>query len=242
VAYSSNRTTSNAKRFNPNKNLRLDNDLASDRKPVKVGNENTGLLLSKNEVFVENEPTNDNHVVTKKYADSKTVFLINDGGRWTMSTANDHYGGYPGYYHRATDLTGTLSQGGTDTSAYYYYASRYSYLIPSNGIVSKIMTTCEIQYNTGQQAEITVFYWKVAAQTNQASTTTSVDHDLIGSVVFDNPGDSSYGHAVATCSNIDTNGATFSEGDMLMITASKDAGTDSTYAYIKSAIEFTKRV
>ena len=242
MAYSSNRTTSNARKFDSNKNLRLDNDLASDRKPVKVGNENTGLLLSKNEVFVENEPTNDNHIVTKKYADSKTVFLINDGGRWTMSTANDHYGGYPGYYHRSTDLTGTLSQGGTDTSAYYYYASRYSYLIPSNGIVSKIMTTCEIQYNTGQQAEITVFYWKVAAQTNQISTTTSVDHDLIGSVVFDNPGDSSYGHAVATCSNIDTNGATFGEGDMLMITASKDAGTDSTYAYIKSAIEFTKRV
>ena len=179
MAYSSNRTTSNAQIYQNSDNLRLDDRLSSDKKPVKIGDNVTGLLLADNEVFVENEPTNDNHVVTKKYADSKTVFLINDGGRWTMSTANDHYGGYPGYYHRSTDLTGTLSQGGTDTSAYYYYASRYSYLIPSNGIVSKIMTTCEIQYNTGQQAEITVFYWKVAAQTNQISTTTSVDHDLI---------------------------------------------------------------
>ena len=62
-------TKSNARKHNPNKSLRLDNDLASDRKPVKIGDKTTGLLLSDNEVFVENEPTVDKHIATKKYVD-----------------------------------------------------------------------------------------------------------------------------------------------------------------------------
>ena len=49
--------------------LQLDNELTSDRKPIKVGDKSTGLLVSNSNVFVENQPTEDNHIATKKYVD-----------------------------------------------------------------------------------------------------------------------------------------------------------------------------
>ena len=49
--------------------LSLENKLASDKKPVKVGEDSTGLLLADNDVFVEKDPTDDYHVATKKYVD-----------------------------------------------------------------------------------------------------------------------------------------------------------------------------
>ena len=52
------------------KALSLEDKLASDKKPVKVGEDSTGLLLADNDVFVEKTPTEDYHVATKKYVDS----------------------------------------------------------------------------------------------------------------------------------------------------------------------------
>ena len=49
--------------------LQLDNELTSDRKPIKVGDKSTGLLVSDSNVFVENQPTQDNHIATKRYVD-----------------------------------------------------------------------------------------------------------------------------------------------------------------------------
>ena len=49
--------------------LQLENELSGDRKPIKVDNKSTGLLVSDSNVFVENQPTEDNHVATKKYVD-----------------------------------------------------------------------------------------------------------------------------------------------------------------------------
>lgn len=127
MAYSSNRTMSNTRRFDSNKNLRLDNDLASDRKPVKVGNENTGLLLSKNEVFVENEPTNDNHVVTKKYVDSFTYQFINCG----------YYGSATGNF---IPINGYVIEKTSTTSSNEFIA----FVAPYNGSVHKVMWRTEI--------------------------------------------------------------------------------------------------
>ena len=49
--------------------LQLENELSGDKKPIKVDNKSTGLLVSDSDVFVENQPTEDNHVATKKYVD-----------------------------------------------------------------------------------------------------------------------------------------------------------------------------
>ena len=49
--------------------LKLDNPLARDMKPVKVNDKSTGLLISDSNVFVESQPTEENHVATKKYVD-----------------------------------------------------------------------------------------------------------------------------------------------------------------------------
>ena len=74
MAYgSSNRTTSNTKVYKDDKNLRLDNRLSSDKKPVKIGDDITGLLLADNEVFVENEPTDSKHIATKQYVDDNST-------------------------------------------------------------------------------------------------------------------------------------------------------------------------
>ena len=50
--------------------LSLENRLSSDRKPVKVGEDVSGLLLKDNRVFVEKQPSEENEVVTKKYVDN----------------------------------------------------------------------------------------------------------------------------------------------------------------------------
>ena len=49
--------------------LSLENKLSSDRKPVKIGEDVSGLLLKDNRVFVEKQPSEENEVVTKKYVD-----------------------------------------------------------------------------------------------------------------------------------------------------------------------------
>jgi len=49
--------------------LKLDNPLAKDMKPIKVNDKSTGLLISDSNVFVESQPTEENHVATKKYVD-----------------------------------------------------------------------------------------------------------------------------------------------------------------------------
>tara|TARA_R100000781_G_scaffold21495_1_gene16155 strand:+ start:10073 stop:10735 length:663 start_codon:yes stop_codon:yes gene_type:complete len=72
--------------------LSLENKLASDKKPVKVGEDSTGLLLADNDVFVEKDPTDDYHVATKKYVDD-----------------NDFAGKIIGYTRLEGDLTSTSS-------------------------------------------------------------------------------------------------------------------------------------
>jgi hemin uptake protein HemP len=131
VAYSSNRTTSNAKRFNPNKNLRLDNMLASDKKPVKIGDKSTGLLLADNEVFIEKSPTNENHIANKKYVDSFTYQFINCG--YYANSATGNFIPINGYVF---ERTSTSSQN-----------EFIAFVAPYNGSVHKVMWRSEIAQN-----------------------------------------------------------------------------------------------
>ena len=63
--------------------LTLENALSSDRKPIKIDDKSTGLLLAGNNVSVENQPTEDNHIATKKYVDD------NAGGSVALNDLTD---------------------------------------------------------------------------------------------------------------------------------------------------------
>ena len=130
MAYSSNRTISNTRRFDSNKNLRLDNMLASDKKPVKIGDKSTGLLLADNEVFIEKSPTSENHIANKKYVDSFTYQFINCG----------YYGSATGNF---IPINGYVIEKTSTTSSNEFVA----FVAPYNGSVHKVMWRTEIAQN-----------------------------------------------------------------------------------------------
>ena len=127
MAYSSNRTTSNARIYQDSSNLRLDNRLASDKKPVKIGDDVTGLLLADNEVFVEKSPTDENHIANKKYVDSFTYQFINCG----------YYGSATGNF---IPINGYVIEKTSTTSSNEFIAFVAQY----NGSVHKVMWRSEI--------------------------------------------------------------------------------------------------
>ena len=131
MAYSSNRTMSNTRRFDSNKNLRLDNMLASDKKPVKIGDKSTGLLLADNEVFIEKSPTSENHIANKKYVDSFTYQFINCG--YYANSATGNFIPINGYVF---ERTSTSSQN-----------EFIAFVAPYNGSIHKVMWRSEIAQN-----------------------------------------------------------------------------------------------
>ena len=130
MAYSSNRTTSNARIYQDNKNLRLDDILSSDRKPVKIGDDVSGLLLADKDVFVEKSPTQEDHIANKKYVDSFTYQFINCG----------YYGSATGNF---IPINGYVIEK-TSTSASNEFIA---FVAPYNGSVHKVMWRTEIAQN-----------------------------------------------------------------------------------------------
>lgn len=189
-----------------------------------------------NSLYFTNDAGNDIQITNGTKIANKS-FIITDMGRYQMTTADDHYGGYINYPFRSQDLTGAISQGGTDTSMYAWY-QRFVYTIPVAATVTDIVCTCEQQFSSGQSADITVWIWKVAAQTNQASTTAATAIDLIGYVVFEDPSDHAYLHAAESPSSLDGTASVLAANEAILITVSKASGTDSSYAYIKTSIRF----
>ena len=72
--------------------LKLQRPLSSDRQVVKINDDSTGLLLKDNRVFVEEQPTEENEVATKKYVDT-----------------NDFAGKIIGYTRLQGDLTNSVN-------------------------------------------------------------------------------------------------------------------------------------
>ena len=130
MAYSSNRTTSNARIYQDSSNLRLDNRLSSDKKPVKIGDDVTGLLLADNEVFVEKSPTQEDHIANKKYVDSFTYQFINCG----------YYGSATGNF---IPINGYVIEKTSTSSSNEFVA----FVAPYNGSVHKVMWRTEIAQN-----------------------------------------------------------------------------------------------
>ena len=104
--------------------------LASDKKPVKIGDKSTGLLLADNEVFIEKSPTSENHIANKKYVDSFTYQFINCG----------YYGSATGNF---IPINGYVIEKTSTTSSNEFIA----FVAPYNGSVHKVMWRTEIAQN-----------------------------------------------------------------------------------------------
>ena len=91
MTYNSSRTTSNNTEENLDKHLKLDDKLDSHQKPVKIGDDITGLLLGGKDVKVEGSLTIDGQIDGKYLAvsgdditlDAKTTVTVSDFGAAT---------------------------------------------------------------------------------------------------------------------------------------------------------------
>ena len=100
MAYNSGKTSSNNAEENFDRHLKLENPLSSDRKPVKIGNDSTGLLLEDNKVIIEDTLTVDGEAIVKDLTINNTLklsanpadyatLIVADTGDLTIATVGD---------------------------------------------------------------------------------------------------------------------------------------------------------
>ena len=100
MAYNSATTANNKAEENFDRHLKLENPLSSDRKPVKIGNDSTGLLLEDNKVIIEDTLTVDGEAIVKDLTINNTLklsanpadyatLIVADTGDLTIATVGD---------------------------------------------------------------------------------------------------------------------------------------------------------
>tara|TARA_R110000824_G_scaffold324070_1_gene511042 strand:+ start:380 stop:1081 length:702 start_codon:yes stop_codon:yes gene_type:complete len=170
VAYgTSNR--SSKKKENLDRHLKIDNPLDSHLKPVKIGDNVTGLLLADNQVFVENEPTVDKHIATKKYVDDNsststpTMRWTNTSGGYKTnnnSASNYYFQNYPNYHSWA-------NADSSPTTINIYDCYSYQWCAPASGTLTNISVSCRAA-DTGLTDPLKFYVYKGAIG-NEATTT-----------------------------------------------------------------------
>ena len=91
--------------FMDSRNLKLQHKLSQDRQVVKIGDDSTGLLLKNNRVFVEQQPSEENEVATKKYVDNFKN-IINGGFNYSYSAGTKVYLPLNGYIFESSGSSG----------------------------------------------------------------------------------------------------------------------------------------
>ena len=91
--------------FMDNRNLKLQHKLSQDRQVVKIGDNSTGLLLKDNRVFVEQQPSEENEIATKKYVDNFKN-ILNGGFNYSSAGGTKVYVPLNGYVFESSSLTG----------------------------------------------------------------------------------------------------------------------------------------
>ena len=91
--------------FMDNRNLKLQHKLSQDRQVVKIGDDSTGLLLKDNRVFVEQQPSDENEVATKKYVDNFKN-IINGGFNYSYTAPQKVYIPLNGYIFESNTTFG----------------------------------------------------------------------------------------------------------------------------------------
>jgi len=122
--------------------LETQNPLSSDRQVVKINDDSTGLLLKDNRVFVEEQPTEDNEVSTKKYVDdsvdgldyvSTRLWSNTSGGYKTNNNSASNY--YFQYYANENVWSNYES---SPTTILYSDAYSYSFGPATSGALTSI--------------------------------------------------------------------------------------------------------
>lgn len=85
--------------------LKLQHKLKSDRQVVKVGDDSSGLLLKDNRVYVEQEPSEEQEVATKKYVDNFKN-IINGGFNYSYTAGTKVYLPLNGYIIESSGSSG----------------------------------------------------------------------------------------------------------------------------------------
>ena len=117
------------------RNLKLQHKLSQDRQVVKIGDDSTGLLLKDNRVFVEQQPSEENEVATKKYVDDNsgggTEFrqILHGGFNYSSSAGTKVY----------LPLNGTLSELSNTSSVNEFR----SYVVPYDGYLNQVIIRSE---------------------------------------------------------------------------------------------------
>ena len=115
--------------------LKLQHKLKSDRQVVKVGDDSSGLLLKDNRVFVEQQPSEEQEVATKKYVDDNsggsTEFrqILHGGFNYSSSAGTKVY----------LPLNGTLSELSNTSSVNEFR----SYVVPYDGYLNQVIIRSE---------------------------------------------------------------------------------------------------
>ena len=121
--------------FMDNRNLKLQHKLSQDRQVVKIGDDSTGLLLKDNRVFVEQQPSEEQEVATKKYVDDNsgggTEFrqILHGGFNYSSSAGTKVY----------LPLNGTISEL-SQTSGVNEFRS---YVAPYDGYLNQVIIRSE---------------------------------------------------------------------------------------------------
>lgn len=227
MSYSSKKTTSDAQVYKDNRNLRLDNSLASDRKPVKIGDDVTGLLLGDKDVFVENEPTEEKHIATKKYVDDSIPSTI--VSRWSVvvggyktnnnSTTNYYTQSYPNFYS-----WGTSDSSPTSVSASILDGSAV-YVAPADGRLTKIRSMMKTS-DTGATDPLKFYVYKCTIADLNSHSSGSLT--LIGTSDTIEPHSS--GKLDVTTTTISSSNS-FSENDLLFAFLKKDSTSGNQDQY-----------
>ena len=135
--------------------LKLQRPLSSDRQVVKINDDSTGLLLKDNRVFVEEQPTEENEVATKKYVENPTSNVSISGNLTTTGAITSSNGVSQGKYVTDIKLVGynSASAGQSYLPMNGYIVERTStassneyiaFIAPYNGTLEKIMWRSEI--------------------------------------------------------------------------------------------------
>ena len=85
--------------------LKLQHKLKSDRQVVKVGDDSSGLLLKDNRVYVEQQPSEEQEVATKKYVDN-FHYMLHGGFNYGYTAGTKVYLNLNGYIYESSGSSG----------------------------------------------------------------------------------------------------------------------------------------
>ena len=123
-------------------NLKLDNPLDHNAKPVKVGDDMTPLEVSTNKLWYQKTPIDSYEIVNKKYVDNSTQYFYDVKFSSYYTTVTVNY----------VPLNGTTTERTSLTSSNVYV----SWVAPYDGTIEKALFRSEIT-QTGT-FEITTYY------------------------------------------------------------------------------------